>query len=134
MRGAWLLMVAALGPAPCARADEPAKTYRVVAPKGDGIIATGINGRGDIVGLEWAEEKDHPGVLSQRPFFARGEQMTYLPTLAGYTATHPAAVADGGRVVGRASKPAPSGARVTLRNQAFVWEAETGIRGLGALE
>jgi len=37
-------------------------------------------------------------------------------------------------VVGRASKPAPKGVRVPLRNQAFVWDAKGGIRGLGVLQ
>jgi uncharacterized membrane protein len=73
-------------------------------------------------------------VLAQVPFFARGKEMTYLPTLKGYTATFPAAVSDDGLVVGRAGKPAPPGQRVPLRNQAFVWDAAGGIRGLGALE
>src|SRR5262249_22529780 len=53
-------------------ADEPAKKYEVISPKDDGIIATGINGRGEIVGFEWIEEKARPGVLSQVPFYARG--------------------------------------------------------------
>ncbi len=59
--------------------------------------------------------------------------MTYLPTLAGYTAIFPAALSDTGLVVGRASKPAPVGVRIRLRNQAFVWDAETGMHGLGTL-
>src|SRR5205807_2237591 len=50
------------------------------------------------------------------------------------TATHPAALSDNGLVVGRASKPAPAGVRVPLRNQAFIWDAETGIHGLGVLK
>ena len=114
-----------------ARADEPVKKYQVVTPKDDGIIATGINNRGDIVGFEWIEEKERPGVLDQVPFFARGKQITYLPLLKGYTATFPADVSDDGTVVGRASKPAPKDVRVPLRNQAFVWDAKGGIRGLG---
>ena len=117
-----------------ALADEPVKKYQVVTPKDDGIIATGINRRGDIVGFEWIEEKERPGVLDQVPFFARGKQITYLPLLKGYTATFPADVSDDGTVVGRASKPAPRGVRVPLRNQAFVWDARGGIRGLGTLE
>jgi uncharacterized membrane protein len=59
--------------------------------------------------------------------------MTYLPLLDGYTATFPAGLSDNGRVAGRASKPAPPGANVPLRNQAFVWEPAAGMRGLGAL-
>ena len=73
-------------------------------------------------------------MLDQVPFFARGKQITYLPLLKGYTATFPAAVSDDGTVVGRASKPAPKGVRVPLRNQAFVWDAKGGIRGLGVLQ
>src|SRR3954467_2324024 len=62
-------------------ADEPVKKYQVVTPKDDGIIATGINNRGDIVGFEWIEEKARPGVVDQVPFFARGKHITYLPLL-----------------------------------------------------
>jgi uncharacterized membrane protein len=134
MRRQYLVMAVALGLTASAGADEPARKYRVVSPKDDAIIATGINGRGEIVGFEWVGEKNHPGVLAQVPFIARGKMMTYLPLLEGYTATFPAALSDDGRVVGRASKPAPPGVRVDLRNQAFVWEADAGIRGLGALE
>lgn len=114
-------------------ADEPAGTLQVVTPRDDGIIATGINERGDVIGFEWVEEKERPGVIGQQPFFARGKTMTYLPLLAGYTATFPAAVSDDGLVVGRASKPAPLGRSIPLRNQAFVWDARSGIRGLGTL-
>src|SRR3954447_23355902 len=60
-------------------ADEPVRKFQVVTPKVDGIIATGINGRGDIIGFEWVEEKARPGVLDQVPFFARGKEITYLP-------------------------------------------------------
>jgi uncharacterized membrane protein len=116
-----------------AAADEPAKKYQVVSPKKMGIIATGINERGDIIGFEWVDEKDRPGVVEQKPFFARGTEMTYLPVLKGYTATFPAAVSDDAIVVGRASKPAPPGVRVPLRNQAFIWDSKAGIRGLGVL-
>jgi uncharacterized membrane protein len=115
-------------------ADEPAKRYEVISPKDDGIIATGINGRGEIVGFEWIEEKARPGIVSQVPFHARGKDITYLPLLPGYTATFPAAVSDDGVVVGRASKPAPRDVRIPLRNQAFIWDARGGIRGLGVLE
>ena len=133
MRGLGLIAVAALGLAAAVGGDEPARTYEVVSPKDDGIVATGINGRGDVIGFEWIEEKERPGVLSQVPFYARGKEVTYLPVLAGYTATFPAAVSDDGLVVGRASKPAPPGVPIPLRNQAFVWSAKTGIRGLGVL-
>jgi uncharacterized membrane protein len=115
-------------------AAEPVEKVRVVAPKDDGIIATGINERGEIVGFEWVEEKDHPGVLAQVPFRARGKEMTYLPLLEGYTATFPAAISDDGLVVGRASKPIRPGVQVDIRSQGFVWEEKAGIRGLGVLE
>jgi probable HAF family extracellular repeat protein len=113
-------------------ADGPAKKLQVVSPKDVGIIATGINGRGEVIGFEWVE--DQPGILSQKPFFARGKEMTYLPLLEGYTATFPAAVSDEGLVVGRAGKPSPPGVFVHLRNQAFVWDAKGGMRGLGVPE
>jgi uncharacterized membrane protein len=134
MRHLYLLMASALALTGFARADEPPKKYQVVTPKDVGIIATAINARGAIIGFEWIEEKARPGVIAQVPFYAIGKEMTYLPLLEGYTATFPAAVSDDGRVVGRSSKPAPPGVRVPLRNQAFVWEAGTGIKGLGVLE
>jgi uncharacterized membrane protein len=134
MRRPWLLIAAVLALSPFSKGDEPVKKLQVVTPKDDGIVATGINARGEIVGFEWAEEKDHPGVLSQVPFLARGKEMTYLPLLKGYTATFPAALSDDGLVVGRASKPAPLGVNIFLRNQAFLWDARNGMRGLGALE
>ena len=64
-------------------ADEPAKKYQVVTPKDDGIIATGINNRGAIVGFEWIESKEQPGVVDQVPFYAEGKAMTYLPAPRG---------------------------------------------------
>jgi uncharacterized membrane protein len=115
-------------------ADEPVTKYRLVTPKDDGIVATGLNGRGDLVGLQWAEQKDEPGIVSQVPFCAKGKAIITLPLLAGYTFTDPAAISDTGLVVGRAGKPAPPGRRVYLRNQAFIWDEATGIRGLGALK
>lgn len=130
-----LSLVAALLYLPAvAMADGPPSRYRLVSPRADGIEATAINERGDVVGFEWVESTVTPGVVEQKPFFARGKQVTYLPLLKGYTATFPAGVSDDGTVVGRASKPAPPGLRVPLRNQAFVWDAERGIRGLGTLE
>ena len=132
MRTAWLPLAVLLARPALALAGEPAETLRVVSPKPIGIIATAINGRGDIVGFEWVEEE--PDILSQKPFIARGAAMTYLPLLEGYTATFPADVSDEGLVVGRVGKAAPPGVRVPLRNQAFAWEAATGIVGLGALE
>jgi uncharacterized membrane protein len=129
-----LLSLLVLGLTDLAGADEPAKKYQVISPKDDGIIATGINGRGEIVGFEWIEEKARPGLVSQVPFYARGKDITYLPLLQGYTATFPAAVSDDGIVVGRASKPTPREVRIPLRNQAFIWDARGGMRGLGVAE
>lgn len=135
MRRLRWLAITLVGLASSVRADEPATTYQVIKIKDDGIIATGINARGEVIGFEWLEEKERPGVLYQAPFYyVKGKPLTYLPLLEGYTATFPAAVSDDGLVVGRVSKPAPPGVRVNLRNQAFVWDADRGIRGLGALE
>jgi uncharacterized membrane protein len=129
-----LLLSAALGLGACAGAVEPEKKYQVVAPKDDGIVASGINERGEIVGFESIEDKDHPGIINQVPFFAKGKERTYLPLLKGYTATFPAAVSDDGLVVGYVSKPVRLGAGIPLLNQAFVWDVRGGIRGLGVLE
>lgn len=115
-------------------ADEPAGDLTIVTPRNDGILAADINGRGELIGFQWVEEADQPGVISQKPFFARGEEITYLPLLGGYTATLPAALSDDGLVVGRSSKPMRAGRRVPLQSQAFVWDAKSGIRGLGVLE
>lgn len=119
-----------------ALADEPPKapTYQLVTPLSEGITATGLNDRGDVVGFHWEPEEGNPDILYEAPFFARGKTMTRLPLLEGYTATFPAAVSDDGLVVGRVAKPAPPGIRVHLRNQAFIWSAERGIQGLGAPE
>lgn len=133
MRGLPVVWITCLGIASWVRADEPAKTLEVVSPKDDGIVATGINTRGEVVGFEWVEDKTVPGALAQQPFFAKGKELTYLPRLQGFSATFPAAVSDTGLVVGRVSKPAPLGQRVPLRNQAFVWSARVGIQGLGTL-
>jgi uncharacterized membrane protein len=147
MRRLSVILTATVGLTLTVRSDEPPtpvptstptpapapKRYEVVSPKADGIIATAINSRGAIVGFEWLESKEQPGVIDQVPFYADGKAVTYLPLLSGYTATFPAALSDAGRVVGRASKPAPPGGAVPMRNQAFVWEANIGIRGLGVL-
>lgn len=114
-------------------ADEPALKLRLVSPKDDGILATALNSRGDLVGFEWRPEKDEPAVISQAPIYWNGKTLVTLPLLAGYTATFPAGISDTGLVVGRVSKPAPRGQRVHLRNQAFIWDETHGIRGLGAL-
>ncbi len=135
MRRAWLLTVAAVGLGTLdgvAADDPPVKSYEVVIPKEDGIIATALNDRGDLIGFQWVEEQ--PGVLTQAPFFARGDAMTYLPLLEGYTATFPADVSNDGLVVGRSSKPSLPGVAVFMRNQAFVWDAQRGMRGLGVLD
>ncbi len=114
-----------------ARADEPAPTttYRLVSPRPVGVIATGLNARGDLVGFQWAEERARPGVLEQVPIYARGKDVIRLPLLAGFTATSPAAVSDQGMVVGRVSRANVSG----KNNEAFVWDEDHGIRGLGTL-
>ena len=93
----------------------------------------GINGRGDVVGYEWAEDPEHLGVIGQEPFVWQGGVLTRLPLLPTYTSTMPAAISDAGLVVGRASKPMNPQGRVPLQNQAFVWNEADGIRGLGAL-
>jgi probable HAF family extracellular repeat protein len=129
-----LLIVAVVALQTHVVADEPPKKYQLVAPRGDGIIATGLSELGDLVGFEWVEEKDQPGVDSQMPFYAKGKTLIKLPLLAGYTATHPAAVSDTALVVGRASKPAMPGRPPHFTNQAFVWDETSGIRGLGALK
>jgi uncharacterized membrane protein len=133
MRRLWLLTSALLITASAA-AEKPAGKLTIVTPRPDGILAADINEGGDVIGLQWVEEADLPGVIAQKPFFARGEAMTYLPLLDGYTATFPAALSDDGLVVGRASKPAQPGRHVPLQSQAFVWHAESGIKGLGVLE
>src|SRR4051812_44572866 len=89
--------------------DPVPARLEVVSPMPLGVIATGINGGGDVVGFEWVEDPKTPGVVEQKPFFARGKEVTYLPLLKGYTATFPAAVSDGGLVAGRAGKPAAPG-------------------------
>jgi uncharacterized membrane protein len=113
--------------------DHTAK-LEIVSPKDDGIIAMGLNGKGEIVGFEWVESKQIPGIVEQVPILARGKTITRLPLLAGYTATFPAAISDEGLIVGRAGKPAPMRVVVPLRNQAFIWDANGGMRGLGTLE
>jgi probable HAF family extracellular repeat protein len=104
-----------------------------VTIRDDGIMATGLNARGDLIGFEWLESKEHPGVMDQVPFLARGKDVTYLPRLKGYTATFPNAISEDGTVVGRAAKPGIPGVRTLMRTQAFVWDAKTGMRGLGIL-
>lgn len=133
MRRSSLLAAMTIGLTGVAPAQDPPPPFSIVAPRPNGIVAADINDRGEIVGFEWTEPDDRPGEIHEKPFLARDGAMTYLPTLDGYTATSPAAISDTGQVAGRASKPAPRGVRVTLRNQAFVWDAEGGIRGLGAL-
>jgi uncharacterized membrane protein len=119
--------------APAATA-EPGQKYQLVTPKDIDIIAAGINERGAIVGFEMIEEKDRPGVINQVPFYARGKDISYLPLLKGYTATSPAGVSDDGLVVGYVSRPLSPGRPQPLNNQAFIWDARTGIRGLGVVE
>ena len=114
---------------------EDRSPYRLVTPKSEGIIATGLNGKGDLIGFEWAEEADRKGVIEQVPIFARGgKDPVRIPLLKGYTATFPLGISDGGSVVGRSSKPGRPGERIPLRNQGFVWDKDKGIRGLGVIE
>ena len=134
MRIVRVFAIVAAGLVSPAAAEEPAVKLEVVTPKARGIIATDLNERGDMVGFEWVEEKGLPGVISQAPFYARGQDVTYLPLLEGYTSTFPAAVSDEGLVVGRASRPVKVGVRVPPVNQAFAWDAASGIRGLGAAD
>jgi hypothetical protein len=129
-----LLVLAAFALQAVAVADEPVTRYRLVTSRDDGVIATGLNSRGDLVGFEWREEKDEPNIVSQVPFCLKGKKLITLPLLAGYTATFPAAISDTGLVVGRVAKPAPRGQRVYLRTQAFIWDEATGIHGLGVLK
>jgi uncharacterized membrane protein len=133
MRAVLLLTVTSVVTVSAGPGGAPAR-YEVLAFKNDGLNVVAVNARGDVVGFESVERKERPGIVEEAPFFARGKEVTYLPTLKGYTATFPAAVSDDGLVVGRASKPGSPGRRVMLRNQAFVWDARGGIRGLGALE
>ena len=116
-----------------AAGDDPPRRCEVVTPRDDGIIATGINGRGDVIGFEWLEDPKTPGVIGQEPFFYRGGKLTRIPLLPTYTATFPAAVSDDGLVVGRAGKPATGGRRIRMQNQAFVWTEAEGIRPLPTL-
>ncbi len=132
MRRAWWIGVVTVILSWPAQGDEPSKKYQIVSPRDVGINATGINGRGDIVGFQWIASKKYPGVIDQVPFFASGKTITYLQPPAGYTAVFPTAVSDDGVVVGHAGKPAPPG-RVPLRSQAFVWDAKTGMHVLGVL-
>ena len=100
MRHAWVIGVATLVLAWHARGDEPGKSTRSSRPRTlassprastNGATSSGSNG---------SRARKYPGVIDQVPFFARGKNITYLPSLAGYTATFPAAVSADGVVVG----------------------------------
>jgi uncharacterized membrane protein len=134
MRHLLLVLSVAVGLIAIAGADEPPKKYRVVTPKDDGIIASGINERGEIIGFDLLEEKDRPAVIAHVPFFASGKDVTHLPLLKGYTATFPTGVSDDGLVVGYVSRPIDPRRPDPLRNQAFLWDTHGGIRGLGVPE
>lgn len=134
MQYVWPLLVAALNLAADGQSEQPTLEYQLVAPKPGDLIPSAINERGDLIGFEWIEEQEHPGVLTQAPFYSRGQDMVYLPKLKGYTATFPADLSDEGQVVGRVSRPLQPGVRIPFLNQAFLWDSESGIRGLGALE
>jgi hypothetical protein len=130
-------VVVALCLPPALAAEEPPakfKPYPIVTPKREAIEATGLNARGDMVGFRWMPENGNPDILYQAPILARGAEVTILPLLKTYTANFPAAISDAGVVVGRVSKPAPPNVSVFLRNQAYVWDAKGGVRGLGAAE
>jgi uncharacterized membrane protein len=128
------LVGATFGMAAFAAAIEPEKKYQVVTPKDIGITVTGINERGEIVGFESIEDKAHAGVVNEVPFYAKGKEITYLPLLKDYTSTSPAGISDEGLVVGYVSRPIDPARHVPMSNQAFVWDARAGIRGLGVLE
>ncbi|AMV40393.1 hypothetical protein [Planctomyces sp. SH-PL62] len=132
----FALISAAWPLATASRGEEPPapKPHPLVAPMKEGLNITGINDRGDVVGFHWEPENGNPDILYEAPFLAQGDKITRLPLLKTYTATFPAAVSDDGVVVGRSSKPAPPNTFVPLRNQAFVWTADQGIKGLGAAE
>ena len=55
-----LFVMAALALQTNAVGDEPGTKYRLVTPKDDGIEAIALNGRGDMIGFEWVEEKISP--------------------------------------------------------------------------
>ena len=129
--GCWFV-VASLVPLGSSAADPP-RRLEIITPKDDAINAVALNARGDLVGFEWKEDPETPGVIGQEPFFAaRGKPPVRLPRLPSYTSTFPAAVSDSGLVVGRASKPMSRRVRIKLQNQAFTWTEADGIRGLGA--
>jgi hypothetical protein len=134
MRCSWLALAALFALPFQAKGDGPPKKYQVVSPRDDGIIGVAINGKGDVVGFHWVENKRFGGVIDQAAFFARGKEITYLPNLPGYTAIFPSAVSDDGLVVGRVGKAPPAGRIIPLRNQAFVWDREHGMRGLGVYQ
>ncbi len=134
MRCPWQLAFLACVLGGLVEAEEPTSRLEVVTPRDDGIVATGINAGGEIVGFEWVDNKRIPDIIDQVPIVARGKTITPLPLLKGYTATFPAAISDGGWVVGRAGKPAPVNVAVPRRTQAFLWDAKGGIRGLGTVE
>lgn len=130
-----IIVLAALTFAVHIRAEGPSlKKYQVVTPKDDRINAVDVNARGEVLGSEWVEDPKNPDMIVEVPFLARGKAMTTLPLLKGYTATFPAAVSEGGAVVGRAAKPGSVTRRILFRNQAFLWDATSGMRGLGALK
>jgi hypothetical protein len=123
----------AAGPAGLCADDPPPARLQVIRPPLPDFETAGLNTRGDLVGFHWVESTELPGVVEQRPVLVRGAEVTEIPRLDGYTATMPAGLSDEARVVGRCGKPAAPGTRVALRSQAFVWDRDHGIRGLGTL-
>ena len=131
---ATVLAVAFLSPDSDGGDKSSAKAYQVITPKDDRINVMDINARGEVTGTEWVEDPKDANMVIEAPFFAAGKEMTPIPLLQGYTSMFPAAVSDAGVVVGRASKPGSFTRKVMLRNQAFIWDAKSGSRGLGALK
>ena len=129
-----LLVLAAFALQTAVVADEPVNEVSARHSEGRRYRCD----RASMVEATWSDSSGSSKRSTWRGFpgavLAKGKTMITLPLLAGYTATHPAAISDTGLVVGRASKPAPRGQRVYLRNQAFIWDEATGIRGLGALK
>jgi uncharacterized membrane protein len=114
-------------------AGEGQPPLLVIRPKPIGVEAVAINSRGDVIGFEWVEEKEAPGVLSQLPILARGTTIHPMPLMEGYTATFPSDVSDEGLVVGWVSRP-PRMRRPGPQSQGVVWEVGTDLKPLGTLE
>ena len=55
-----MLVLAAFSLQTIVVADEPVTRYRLVTPRDDGVIATGLNSQGDLVGFECARKRTTP--------------------------------------------------------------------------